>query len=67
MNCLIKGLINLGMEIQEIWVELAKVIRPQVKLNPSRTSMIYIPNLFVIPGGRFKVLLITFYIRYYFA
>jgi len=49
-----KGLKNLGEEIQKLWVELGKVVRPQVKQYPTRTSMLYIPNVFVIPGGRFK-------------
>ena len=49
------GLILLGQEIQEIWMNLGKRVKPEVLEMEKRTSMLYIPNFFVIPGGRFKV------------
>merc|ERR1712212_1343285 len=49
-----QGLIKLAKEIHLIWWDLLKHVWPEVKQNPFRTSMIYIPNVFVIPGGRFK-------------
>ena len=50
-----RGLILLGQEIQDIWMNLGKRVKPEVLEMEKRTSMLYIPNFFVIPGGRFKV------------
>lgn len=47
-------LIRLAKEIQELWFDLGKQVRPQVKSLGKRTSLLYVPNMFVIPGGRFK-------------
>lgn len=37
-----------------IWRTLARKIKDDVVVNPQRHSLIYVPNTFVIPGGRFK-------------
>ena len=50
-----KGLVSLAVQIQELWRDLGMKIKKDVKVNRTRTSMLYIPNVFVIPGGRFKV------------
>ena len=49
------GLILLGQEIHDIWMELGARVKQEVLEMKGRTSMLYIPNFFVIPGGRFKV------------
>ena len=49
------GLKKLAEEIQEVWQLLGKKVNPEVTNMKMRTTMLYIPNIFVIPGGRFKV------------
>ncbi|XP_066585009.1 trehalase-like [Prorops nasuta] len=41
-------------DLNAIWRTLARKIRPSVKENPQRHSIIYVENGFIIPGGRFK-------------
>lgn len=41
-------------ELNVIWKSLAKKISNDVAENPSRHSLIYVKNGFIIPGGRFK-------------
>ena len=36
------------------WLSLGKKIRPDVKVNPSSYSLIYLETPFIIPGGRFR-------------
>lgn len=37
-----------------IWPSLARKMGEDVSLNPDRNSLVYVPNGFIIPGGRFK-------------
>ncbi len=49
-----KALLHVGKEINKLWKILSWKCSKELKENPDRFSMIYIPNGFVIPGGRFK-------------
>lgn len=40
--------------LNDIWKTLARKIKKDLVINPQRHSLIYVPNTFVIPGGRFK-------------
>ncbi|CAG9786382.1 unnamed protein product [Diatraea saccharalis] len=37
-----------------IWAKLGRKVDPDVAKNPDRYSFLYIPNGFIVPGGRFK-------------
>ncbi|CAI4222949.1 unnamed protein product [Auanema sp. JU1783] len=41
-------------ELNNIWRTLCKKIDPQIEEHSSRYSLIYVPNLFIVPGGRFR-------------
>lgn len=41
-------------DLVNIWPTLARKMRDEVSLNPDRNSLVYVPNGFIIPGGRFK-------------
>ncbi|XP_076656775.1 trehalase [Halictus rubicundus] len=41
-------------QLNGIWKSLAKKMTKDVAENPSRHSLIYVKNGFIIPGGRFK-------------
>lgn len=43
-------------ELNNIWKTLARKIKHDVKKNPKRYSLIWVPNGFIIPGGRFREL-----------
>lgn len=36
------------------WKDLGRKIKSDVKLNPDRYSLVYLPNPFIVPGGRFR-------------
>lgn len=36
------------------WKDLGRKIKIDVKLNPDRYSLVYLPNPFIVPGGRFR-------------
>lgn len=38
------------------WSVLGRKVNPDVKQNPGQYSFIYVPNGFIVPGGRFKEL-----------
>lgn len=40
--------------IVSIWPTLARRVKDEVQEHPDRHSLIYVPNGFIIPGGRFK-------------
>lgn len=42
--------------LNQVWKTLARKVKEDVKINPDRYSLIYVPNGFVIPGGRFREL-----------
>lgn len=37
-----------------IWIQLCRQMKPEVKEDPSRFSLIYVPHQFILPGGRFR-------------
>ncbi|BES99964.1 trehalase (brush-border membrane glycoprotein) [Nesidiocoris tenuis] len=41
-------------DLNAIWKKLARIMDVQVKEDANLTSLIYLPNGFMIPGGRFK-------------
>lgn len=43
-------------ELNQVWKTLARKIKYDVKKNPNRYSLIWVPNGFIIPGGRFREL-----------
>ncbi|XP_047117343.1 trehalase-like [Schistocerca piceifrons] len=45
---------NWAYYLNDMWKELARRISDDVKENPDRYSLIYVPNGFIIPGGRFR-------------
>ncbi|PSN32814.1 hypothetical protein C0J52_14170 [Blattella germanica] len=42
------------LDLNEIWKNLTRRMQDSIKEHPERHSIIYVPNPFVIPGGRFK-------------
>ncbi|CAL8089382.1 unnamed protein product [Orchesella dallaii] len=42
-----------GSELNALWKELGKVIKPEVRDNPDMFSLVYLPNPVILPGGRF--------------
>nr|AGC92667.2 trehalase-like protein [Heliconius erato] len=42
--------------IISIWNKLGRKVQKNVKLQPDRYSFLYVPNGFIVPGGRFKEL-----------
>jgi len=45
---------NLAKRIARLWRDLSRKIKDDVKDNPELYSIIYVPNGFVVPGGRFR-------------
>jgi len=43
-------------KLNGMWKTLARRVKEDVKINPDQYSLIWVPNGFVIPGGRFKEL-----------
>lgn len=41
-------------ELNNLWPTFLRRAKKDVNLNPAKYSFIYVPNPFVIPGGRFK-------------
>lgn len=39
-----------------IWAKLGRKVTPDVSKHPDRYSFLYVPNGFIVPGGRFKEL-----------
>jgi alpha,alpha-trehalase len=39
-----------------IWAKLGRKVDTQVSANPDKYSFLYVPNGFIVPGGRFKEL-----------
>uniref|UniRef100_A0A8D8Y4L3 Trehalase n=1 Tax=Cacopsylla melanoneura TaxID=428564 RepID=A0A8D8Y4L3_9HEMI len=44
------------LSLNQIWKELGRKVKEDVKTNPGLYSLIYTPNGFFIPGGRFREL-----------
>ena len=49
---------NFAKELNSIWKTLARKIKPEVSAHPTRHSLIPVKNGIIIPGGRFRGLLI---------
>lgn len=47
---------NWALALNEIWKTLARKIKDDVKVRPELYSLIWVPNGFCIPGGRFREL-----------
>ncbi|XP_062603181.1 LOW QUALITY PROTEIN: trehalase-like [Saccostrea cucullata] len=45
---------DFGWDLCRIWKELGRKIKLDVKLNQDNYSLIYLPNPFIVPGGRFR-------------
>uniref|UniRef100_A0A914ZPB4 Trehalase n=1 Tax=Parascaris univalens TaxID=6257 RepID=A0A914ZPB4_PARUN len=45
-----------ALEIHALWKKLCRTIKNEVKEYPQRYSLLYVPNEFIIPGGRFREL-----------
>lgn len=43
-------------ELNHIWLKLGRKMSSKVQTDSSRMSLIYIPNGFIVPGGRFREL-----------
>jgi len=49
-----ENLKNWTIEINALWLNLGRKIKDDVLINPEHYSIIYVPNPFIIPGGRFR-------------
>ncbi|XP_026677309.1 trehalase-like [Diaphorina citri] len=45
-----------ALDLNQIWKELGRIVKQDVRDNPQLYSLIYTPNGFFIPGGRFREL-----------
>ncbi|KAK6103611.1 Trehalase family protein [Brugia pahangi] len=43
-----------ALQINYIWKDLCRTVKKEVKEQPQRHSLIYVPNEFIVPGGRFR-------------
>ncbi|VDM49775.1 unnamed protein product [Toxocara canis] len=43
-----------ALKINSIWKKLCRTVKKEVAEQPERFSFLYVPNEFVIPGGRFR-------------
>ncbi|XP_052759357.1 uncharacterized protein LOC113519591 [Galleria mellonella] len=43
-------------DVIQIWARLGRKVNPDIMEHPGRSSLIYVPNGFIVPGGRFKEL-----------
>nr|XP_053607357.1 uncharacterized protein LOC128673501 [Plodia interpunctella] len=43
-------------DVIQIWAKLGRTVDPDVAEHPERSSLLYVPNGFIVPGGRFKEL-----------
>ncbi|TMS34048.1 hypothetical protein L596_001708 [Steinernema carpocapsae] len=41
-------------ELNSIWKKLCREMDPNVKSAPEKYSLLYVPNRFIVPGGRFR-------------
>jgi alpha,alpha-trehalase len=44
-----------ALNLHGIWKDLCRKIKKEVYQKPDQFSLLYVPNQFVVPGGRFKV------------
>lgn len=50
-NPLMRGF---AWDLCQIWKDLGRKIKSDVESNPDRYSLVYLPNPFIVPGGRFR-------------
>lgn len=43
-----------GKHLCDVWTHLGRKIKKDVETNPKQYSLIYLPNPFIVPGGRFR-------------
>ncbi|GMR33854.1 hypothetical protein PMAYCL1PPCAC_04049 [Pristionchus mayeri] len=43
-----------ALNLHNIWKELCRNIKPMVRDEPERFSLLHVPNNFIAPGGRFR-------------
>ncbi|KAL3993892.1 Trehalase family protein [Acanthocheilonema viteae] len=43
-----------ALQINYLWKNLCRTVKKKVKEQPQRYSLIYVPNEFIVPGGRFR-------------
>ncbi|VDO50538.1 unnamed protein product [Onchocerca flexuosa] len=43
-----------ALEIHGLWKKLCHIVKPEVKDNPKRYSVLYLPHEFMIPGSRYR-------------
>ncbi|CAJ0939296.1 unnamed protein product, partial [Mesorhabditis belari] len=41
-------------DLNDVWKTLCRQMKDEVKNEPDRFSLLYVPNQFIIPGGRFR-------------
>uniref|UniRef100_A0A7E4WAJ8 Trehalase n=1 Tax=Panagrellus redivivus TaxID=6233 RepID=A0A7E4WAJ8_PANRE len=49
-----KSLQKWAMDMNAIWKKLCRKMKDEVKTQPDRYSLLYVPNQFIAPGGRFR-------------
>ncbi|MFH4981787.1 hypothetical protein AB6A40_008496 [Gnathostoma spinigerum] len=43
-----------ALDVNGMWNKLCRTFKPNVLNHPNRYSVVYVPNEFIIPGGRFR-------------
>ncbi|KHJ81924.1 hypothetical protein OESDEN_18387 [Oesophagostomum dentatum] len=43
-----------ALKLNAVWRTLCKRIDPAIENNSARYSLIYLPHIFIMPGGRFR-------------
>ncbi|VDK53158.1 unnamed protein product, partial [Anisakis simplex] len=45
---------DFALDVHTVWKKLCRTIKKEVNEQPERFSLLYVPNEFIIPGGRFR-------------
>ncbi|KAI1701129.1 trehalase domain-containing protein [Ditylenchus destructor] len=43
-----------ALRLNNLWIDLCREMKEEVKTKNERYSLIYVPNQFIVPGGRFR-------------
>lgn len=43
-----------ALHLNRLWKDLCRRVKDDVRINQNRYSLLYVPNNFIIPGGRFR-------------
>uniref|UniRef100_A0A915CMD9 Trehalase n=1 Tax=Ditylenchus dipsaci TaxID=166011 RepID=A0A915CMD9_9BILA len=43
-----------AMDLNVVWKNLCRQMKPDVEAHPDRYSLLYVPRRFVVPGGRYR-------------